>query len=57
MTAVLCSKGYPGNYKNSCIENINKVGLGNNDFIYHAELEKNDKVYLSEEFKYNIYWE
>ncbi len=47
MTVVLCSKGYPGNYKkNSCIENINKVGLGNNDFIYHAGTRiKNDKVY------------
>ena len=47
MTVVLCSKGYPGNYKkNSCIENINKVVLGNKDFIYHAGTQiKNDKVY------------
>ena len=38
-------KRLPNYKKNSC-ENINKVGLGNNDFIYHAGTRiKNDKVY------------
>ncbi len=37
MTIVLCSKGYPGNYKKNCkIENIKKIRLSKKDFIYHA---------------------
>ena len=37
MTIVLCSKGYPGNYKkNKNIKNINKIKLSKNDYIYHA---------------------
>ena len=37
MTIVLCSKGYPGNYKkNSNISNINKIKLSSSDYIYHA---------------------
>ena len=37
MTIVLCSKGYPGNYKkNIKIKNINKIKLGKKSFIYHA---------------------
>ena len=37
MTIVLCSKGYPGNYKkNIKLKNINKVKLTKNDYIYHA---------------------
>ena len=37
MTVVLCSKGYPGKYKNNLrIKNINKVNLRKGDFIYHA---------------------
>ncbi len=37
MTIVLCSKGYPGNYKkNNLIQNLNKLKLNNNDFIFHA---------------------
>ena len=47
MTVVMCSKGYPGTYKkNSCIENIDKVKLNNNDFIYHAGTKiKNNKLF------------
>ena len=44
MTIVLCSKGYPGNYKkNKNINNIDKIKLSKNDFIYHAgtKLENN----------------
>ena len=37
MTIVLCSKGYPGKYKkNKIINNLNKIKLSKNDFIYHA---------------------
>ena len=37
MAIVLCSKGYPGNYKkNKIIKNINKIKLTKNDFIFHA---------------------
>ena len=37
MTIVLCSKGYPGNYKkNKKINNLNQIKLSKNDFIYHA---------------------
>ena len=34
---VLCSKGYPNKYKNNIpINNLNKIDLKNNEFIYHA---------------------
>ena len=37
MTIVLCSKGYPGNYKkNINIKNINKIKIDNETLIYHA---------------------
>ncbi len=37
MTIVLCSKGYPGNYKkNRIIENIDNLNLSKNDYIFHA---------------------
>tara|TARA_B100001059_G_C17757073_1_gene540543 strand:- start:18 stop:1298 length:1281 start_codon:yes stop_codon:yes gene_type:complete len=37
MTIVLCSRGYPGNYKkNLLIKNIDKVKLTKKDYIYHA---------------------
>ncbi|MDA9180731.1 phosphoribosylamine--glycine ligase [Pelagibacteraceae bacterium] len=37
MTIVLCSKGYPGNYrKNIIIANLNNLKLSKNEFIYHA---------------------
>ena len=44
MTIVLCSKGYPNNYKkNLKIKNLSKIKLSKNDFIYHAgtKLENN----------------
>ena len=53
MTIVLCSKGYPGNYKkNKNIKNINKIKLSKNDFIYHAGTKfKNGNYFLmGEEF-------
>ena len=37
MTIVLCSKGYPGNYKKFLkLKNIDKVKLSKNEFIFHA---------------------
>ena len=61
---VLCSKGYPENYKNNVeIKNLDKIILKKNEFIFHAGT-KNDNlkiisnggrvlnfVILSEEFK------
>ena len=47
LCVVLCSKGYPEKYNNEVlIENIKKVDLNKNDFIYHAGTKKiKDKVY------------
>ncbi len=44
---VLCSKGYPDKYDNKVeINNLGKINLNKNDFIFHAGTEKiNDKVY------------
>ena len=37
MTIVICSKGYPGNYKkNILIKNLHKIKLNKNSKIYHA---------------------
>ena len=37
MTIVLCSKGYPGNYKKKIkIENLEKLQLNKNQYIFHA---------------------
>ena len=48
MTIVLCSKGYPGNYKkNKKIININKIKLSKNDFIFHAGTKIKKREILS----------
>ena len=48
MTIVLCSKGYPGNYKkNKNINNINKIKLSKNDLIYHAGTKLENSKLLS----------
>jgi|TARA_B100001094_G_C18135533_1_gene774849 phosphoribosylamine---glycine ligase len=46
MTIVLCSKGYPGNYKkDKYIKNIGNINLSKNEFIYHAGTKlKNGKL-------------
>ena len=43
---VVCSKGYPGEYKkNVVIKNLNKINLSDKDFIFHAgTLNKNNKI-------------
>ena len=44
---VVCSKGYPDKYKNNIlIENINKIELKSNQYLYHAGTKK---------YKNNIY--
>ena len=46
LCVVLCSKGYPEKYENSLIENLDKIDLKNNNFIFHAgTIYKNDKLY------------
>ena len=47
MTVVLCSKGYPGNYKKyKLIKNIHKIRVTKNEFIYHAGTKiKNGQLY------------
>ena len=48
MTIVLCSKGYPGKYKkNIKINNIKKLILTKNDFIFHAGAKFVDKILFS----------
>ena len=44
---VLCSKGYPDSYKNNIeINNLNKIILENNEFIFHAGTKKKeDKIF------------
>ncbi len=44
---VLCSKGYPDKYQNNIeINNLEKIKLENNNFIYHAGTKiKDSKVY------------
>ena len=46
MTIVLCSKGYPGNYKKEIrIKNLNQIKLSKNDQIYHAGTKyKNNEI-------------
>ena len=48
MTIVLCSKGYPGNYKKEIkIENLNQIKLSKNDQIYHAGTKYNNNEIVS----------
>ena len=44
---VLCSKGYPDKHENNLpINNIEKIKLNNNEFIFHAGTKtQNNKVY------------
>ncbi len=47
MCVVLCSKGYPDKYQNNLpIENLEKISLQANEFIFHAgTINKNNKIY------------
>ena len=46
---VLCSKGYPENFrKNVEIENLNKIKINENEFLFHAgTTNKQDKTYAT----------
>ena len=45
---VLCSNGYPNNYKNNLeIENLDQVKLETNEFIFHAGTSKNGSKIFS----------
>ena len=45
---VVCSKGYPENYKkNSEISQLNKLSLKNNEYIFHAGTKLKDKKILN----------
>ena len=48
MTIVLCSKGYPGNYKKKIrIINLDKINKLKNSFIYHAGTKLENQQLLS----------
>ena len=49
MCVVLCSKGYPDKFKKNIeINNLNKIDLSNQDFLFHAgTIIKNDKIFSS----------
>jgi phosphoribosylamine--glycine ligase len=48
MTIVLCTKGYPGNYKkNFKISNIKKIKLFKKEYIYHAGTKEDKDEILS----------
>ena len=47
MCIVLCSKGYPDDFKkNTLIKNIHEISLEKNEYCYHAGTKKVDeKIY------------
>ncbi len=48
MTIVLCSKGYPGNYKKDVeIKNLNKINTNENQQVFHAGTYEKDKKIFS----------
>ena len=47
MTTVLCSRGYPGGYKNSQLPNIDNLKLSKNSFIFHAGTKLKNNLLFS----------
>ena len=49
LCVVLCSKGYPDKFKKNIeINNLNKIDLSDQDFLFHAgTIIKNDKIFSS----------
>ena len=48
MTIVVCSKGYPGNYKKNKVLNLSKVKNKKNSFLIHAGTKKKEnKIYTN----------
>ena len=55
MTIVLCSKGYPGNYKKGKIKNLNKIKEIKIYLLFMLELKLNNKILFrcwGKSFKY-----
>ena len=49
LSIVLCSKGYPEDYKkNVQIKNLEKIILGDNEYIFHAGTKKSNSFILSD---------
>ncbi len=49
LSIVLCSKGYPEDYKkNIQIKNLEKIILGDNEYIFHAGTKKSNSFILSD---------
>ena len=45
---VVCSKGYPDKYKNNLqIDNLDKINLNKNEYIFHAGTKFNDNKFYS----------
>ena len=45
---MLCSKGYPDKYKNNLqIDNLDKINLNKNEYIFHAGTKFNDNKFYS----------
>ena len=43
LCVVVCSKGYPEKFQNNIkIDNLKKINLNKNDYIFHAGTKKND---------------
>ncbi len=48
LCVVLCSRGYPDNYKKNIeLSNLDKINLDNNNFLFHAGTSKNKDKILS----------
>ena len=56
MTIVVCSKGYPGKYKNNKpLKNLKKIKLNGNSFIFHAgTILKNKKLFSNGGRVFNV---
>ncbi len=56
MTIVVCSKGYPGKYKNNKpLKNLKKIKLNDNSFIFHAgTILKNKKLFSNGGRVFNV---
>jgi phosphoribosylamine--glycine ligase len=47
MTTVLCTKGYPGKYKNYQLFNLDKLKMSKNSFLFHAGTKLKDNLLYS----------
>ena len=47
MTTVLCSRGYPGSYKDSQLPNVDNLKLSKNSFVFHAGTKLKNNLLFS----------